>query len=137
MTFFPVFFFLILVACFSGIPVLVESSCSPPLPPSATSCKATSSVSGVSLRRRFPPTGDSVADTEDAVSLGRFLSVKKGKKTVRLKLVYYGAARLTAVKLKSYKDLVQHNKQHHMEEMFSSSHLIGHTIGFHSLTQIA
>ena len=118
--------------------MLVESSCSPPLPPSGSSCKATSSVSGVSLRRRFPPTGDSVADTEDAVSLGRFLSVKKEKKTLRLKLVYHGTARLTAVKprLKSYKDLVQHNKQHYMEEMFSSVHLIGHTIGFYSLTQL-
>ena len=46
----------------------------------------------------------------------------------------HGAARLTAAKLKSYKDLVQHNKQQHM---FSSFHLIGHIIGFHSLTQNA
>ena len=33
-------------------------------------------------------------------------------------------------RLKSYKNLVQHNKQHHRKVLLSGFHLNGHTLGF-------
>ena len=85
-SFFPVFFFFILVTALIGVPISglvclvgvpVVGWASPLLSPtSAASGTAVSSVSGVSLRRRFPANGDSVVDTDDVFSLGRFLWLK-------------------------------------------------------------
>lgn len=99
------------MACLAGVPVLsgAAASSSPLFTPSGTSCTVTSSVSGVSLRRRFPPTGDSGVDTEDVASLGRFLLMKKKKRRLGK---YHVVGKCTGeIYLK--KDQVQRNTQYY------------------------